>query len=308
MTCGDTLESLLVSEPGPVLLAAPFIKAQIFERILQLIGPTRPVRVITRWRADEVAAGVSDLEVLDIALQRGETEIWLCNSLHAKYYRTGKRRLVGSANLTGRGLGWHHQPNLELLVSVESHSANFECFEETLLRASVPATVELQEMVRTAASALPRAEAEHGEGLHVPVSDWLPATRHPEQLFRAYRGDRGHLTGAAREQTSVDLGWLQPPMGLNEAQFRSTISAALLQAPLVASLLNFGGRPRRFGEVRDFLEQEFAQRGIDRSGTEAWQTCVRWLIHFMPNRVSLSKTNYSEIFQTRPLGSRQDLK
>lgn len=307
MSCGDTLESLLVSEPGPVLLAAPFIKAQVFERVLRLLEPTRAVRVVTRWRADEVAAGVSDLEVLDIALQRGETEIWLCNSLHAKYYRTGKRMLVGSANLTGRGLGWHHQPNLELLVSVEPHSADFDAFENTLLKASVPATVELQEMVRTAASALPRGEVDHGEGIHIPVSDWLPVTRHPEQLFRAYCGKRGQLTRAACEQTSVDLGWLQPPMGLNEVQFCSTIAAALLQAPLVDSLFKFGARPRRFGEVCYFLKNQFAERGIERSSKEAWQTCLRWLLYFAPDRLSASVGNYSEIFHAKPRSSRRDV-
>lgn len=300
MTCGEALEALLREESGPVLLVAPFIKATITQRLLGLVDAHREVRIYTRWRPEEVAAGVSDLEVLDIVSERPTAELWLCPILHAKYYRVGNRVLVGSANLTGRGLGWHVSPNLELLVPVEWQSALFQRFEAALVRAAVPATVELQKLLRTAVEALPASIPDEAPEEMASLEDWLPSTRHPENLYRAYRGDFAQLTAAAREQTRVDLAAIQLPHGLSsEPAFRAAVSASMLQAPLIVELLRFGTVPRRFGEVRSHLQERLSERRGERTSSEAWQTTFRWLLYFLGDRVSASVTNYSEIFHVR---------
>jgi len=158
----------------------------------------------------------------------------------------------------------------------------------------------LQRLVRSAAEALPQAPpaVTSDENSTPPVAQWLPNTRHPEQLFRAYRSDFAQLTASARSQTFLDLQWLRPPSGLRERDFSSAVTASLLQAPLITTILRFGEEPRRFGEVRRLMARLLAANGISRDETEAWQTTLRWLLYFLPNRIEARSRAFSEVFRT----------
>src|SRR5436305_2039515 len=60
---GTALEELVASASQDLVLAAPFIKVRVLDRVLNLTEGTVRVTCITRWRAEEIAAGVSDLDV-----------------------------------------------------------------------------------------------------------------------------------------------------------------------------------------------------------------------------------------------------
>src|SRR3546814_15701150 len=102
-------------------------------RLLGAIPDDIAVTCVTRWRPDEIAAGVSDLEVFDLIRARASGTLLLQPHLHAKLYRTGDRRLLGSANISGRALGWHEPANLEILLaeaglnSSAEHRVGKEC-------------------------------------------------------------------------------------------------------------------------------------------------------------------------------------
>ena len=57
MVEGERLKELLAGARTRVLLCAPFIKAKILETLLSVVRPEVRVRIVTRWRAEEVAAG-----------------------------------------------------------------------------------------------------------------------------------------------------------------------------------------------------------------------------------------------------------
>lgn len=106
MMWGTELSNLCAEANKEVLLAAPFIKVSVLEKLMNKISPDVSLRCITRWFPEEIVAGVSDLEVWSLIQQRSNSSLWLRPDLHAKYYRADQRCLVGSANLTGKALGW----------------------------------------------------------------------------------------------------------------------------------------------------------------------------------------------------------
>lgn len=300
--CGDQLEGLLSGGRGPVLLVAPFIKHKVVCRLFEAIGAGAEVAIYTRWRPEEVAAGVSDLEVFDEARRRPGTRLLLCAELHAKYYRVDGRVLVGSANLTAAALGWAPRSNLELLIASEWPCSAFEAFERELARRSIPASAEIRDCVQRAAAAMP-VVARADDALPAPtvMSDagWLPCTRHPEVLFRAYAGRGDELTSSGQEQTFADLAALDLPPGLPADKFRLLVGSLLIQSPIVVGLDGVLDRPRRFGEIRDFLREWMETEGIDRDPSEAWQTLMRWLLLFLPQRYACETPRHSEIFSRR---------
>src|SRR5688572_5725315 len=134
---GTRLECLCAEARHEILLAAPFTKKDVVARLLEKVPLSVSVRCVTRWRPEEILAGVSDIEVWPLLRDRHLASMWLRTDLHAKYYRVDERCLVGSANLTSMALGWTPHPNLELLVPLEAGDAALRGFEAVMLAGCV---------------------------------------------------------------------------------------------------------------------------------------------------------------------------
>lgn len=174
----QVLEQFVAATTGPMTVVAPYITRQAMVRLLDLIG-IRPLRVYTDWNARAVRSGSTDPRVYgDIVTRKNGSRVLLHSQLHAKLYYTSEGCLVGSANVTARGLGWHVTPNLELLVPVpadhpevtallddlrdQTRLASWDDVDHALLAAKVPAPV-------------PVDESEPVAHLHVPVGQALTA-------------------------------------------------------------------------------------------------------------------------------------
>ena len=100
---GEVLETICRMGSREAVLVAPFIKRGALGRLLAKLPDGVRLLCVTRWRPEEIAAGVSDPDIwLDLQQRAGAT-LRLCPSLHAKYYRVDEACLLGSANLTDTG-------------------------------------------------------------------------------------------------------------------------------------------------------------------------------------------------------------
>jgi len=299
-TWGDILLRSAARARKCAILIAPYIKEHALRHILNAIAADVSVCVVTRWRPDEVASGVSDLTVLDLLDARPGSKLLLFSSLHAKYYRFDGSVLVGSANLTGAALGWSPSPNLELLVETPWPAPELESLESLAIQGSVRATRDIQAAVLLASQAFERVPQEIPSPSTTSAGDvFLPRTRNPEILYRAYASPDPDLTAAATEQTDDDLRALSLPAGLSQEQFRAVVGSLLLQSPVVAFVDEMATSPRRFGEARHLLREHLAQVGVDRDVTETWQTLMRWLTYFLPGRYEVFVPRFSEVFGRR---------
>ena len=311
---GAQLLDLCAGAEHGVLLAAPFVKAPSLRRLLSRASPGVDVTCVTRWRPEEVAVGVSDLEVLEEIERREQGTLLLSPRLHAKYFRADDRCLVGSANLTGRALGWVTPSNVELLIDAPAANPSLLRFERSLLASAHEATPELRAVVQAAAEQI-RADASpfvslpvlsEAAGTSAPENAeeslpeprdfraWIPSLRQPEALYIAYQGSLDQLTTASRQAAASDLTMLDPPPRLSRSAFEAVIGVALLQMPLIALIDEFVLEPRRFGAVRDLIATRKATSS--RAAGSMWQTTMRWLLHFLPGRYVRSVPSHSEVF------------
>lgn len=292
---GDGLLALARRTQAELLLVAPYIKAPTLARVLDAGSPGVAVKVVTRWRIDEIAAGVSDLAVWPLLRDRG-AELWLHPNLHAKYYRGDAVVLIGSANLTDTALGWRPDPNLEILLESPDAGEAHPAFERALWSRVRAVDDALHAAFVRALEAFPPLPPPAAPDLEPEPSfdAWRPQLRFPADLWQAYGGGTDLLTLAAREATAIDLAALAPPPGLDRRQFEAWIGLQLRQHPEMQAIDAFLSQSRRFGEVRDLL----AQRGAA-DGDRAWQSWMRWLLHFLPHDYEMKVANYSEIFRKR---------
>ena len=103
-----------------LLLISPFIKKDALEQLLEgLNGKPSKLIVIARWKRDDLLTGVSDVGVYELVKSYGG-EMFINSDIHLKIYISDyKTVLIGSANLTQKGLGFSEKHNIEGITQIE---------------------------------------------------------------------------------------------------------------------------------------------------------------------------------------------
>ncbi len=289
-----------------VVLVAPFIKAATLDRLLGAVPAAIAVRVFTRWRIEEIAAGVSDLAVLDLVEARPEAELSLCDHLHAKFYLAdGTAALIGSANLTSAALGLSTRSNLEILQPMSLEKGTAALFLTELELHSRPATRLEAEALEAAAEILrakspdapvpPDAQAV----AQAPPPPWFPRFRSPDRLYALATDSDWVLQAAPDEPALHDLLALAPPLQGGEVAFDAYVRDALLASPSIIALEQFLWEPRRFGALTDWLRTIMPTASHEERQI-AGQTLIRWLTYFAAEKFEISVPgSYSEVLRLR---------
>lgn len=266
------IEILVQSAKATTTLVAPFVKKAVFEKLLAVI-PTSVERIdcVTRWAPAEVAAGVSDPEILDIANEDPRVHIALCPSLHAKIYGADDLCLIGSANLTGKATGLAPDANIELLVEVPASHPEVRRVLQELKNIAVPATASMATLVQQQAELL---KHDSTPAPSVPAS-WYPVTRRPESLFAFYCG-RSRFAGAVETGLVQDLALLNVPVGLSETQFTTFVQDRLHEIPELRKLLD--GEHLSNIELQHTLEERASV--AEGQAKRIAENIAAWLKHF----------------------------
>jgi hypothetical protein len=285
------LRQFLASDIGPITIVSPFIKRDALEAAFSLVDADAPVDLFTRWLPIEVAMGVSDLAVFDWARERANARVYLLRELHAKTYLRGTTVAVGSANLTGRGMGWTANPNLELLLTVPGDSPEVLRLLDVLRARSTPATASIRRAIQRAADNIgdrvPLAQlTAAGEQLGGQVSmgqnapGWIPATSEPRRLFDAYSPSGGmSMLLSTQEDAERDLAFLQVPEGYDRERFIGHVRAVFMQSSVFQvadSALEAGNDVQRTLETDLGLSPDEAAQG--------WAILAEWLTYFFRDR------------------------
>ena len=268
-------------------LIAPFVKAEVVERIFAELSQNVRVDMVTRWIPAEVAAGVSDLEVFDLVSARPGARLFLNSMLHAKLYRFDRTYWLGSANLTGKALGWRAPSNVEILRSADGLDEDLRNLERTLLATSMPADARYRDEIRRQVDLLVKSgfdtrplAAEIG-GLS---ASWLPTCPSPEKLWDVYSdpvNTRRRMVESAFEAARADISCLEVGYGLTEVQFYRVMSGALNQMPLVRLIEREAETGLDAGRAVELIAA--AGGAVPYATDEMWEILAAWLQYYFPD-------------------------
>jgi hypothetical protein len=267
----EAISRVLRGATRNVVLVAPFMKAGTLARLLEGIGSGVQVECFTRWRPEEVASGVSDLEVADLIEALPQGRLFLVSNLHGKLYCGDNAAIATSANLTATALGWREPANVELSIPLARSASAIADFEARVRTTSVSATPEIRALVEDAATHLPvhpRAGSKWPDHQEEPLGEpsgrllWMPTTLVPSELFSLYMGRDHHVSRLAADDAYRDLEMLGVPTGLDQAAFRQVVRALLVQHPVLSRL--------RTMALRKSLSFEDAERLLDFAGNQGF--------------------------------------
>lgn len=240
---GERLKALVNSARRRVLLCAPFIKVGVLRTVLSVIGEEVAVRIVTRWRAAEVASGISDLEVFELANERPNTELALLNDLHAKLYLADDDGLAGSANLTATALGWADTSNVELLMAVNRSEPEVARLLRRLEFAD-PATYNIRSAIEAEAEALSVARLDEGQDVSddmeaARIHAWLPSCAAPGKLQAIYEDSQTTaVVEGTRDDGLADLRDLHIPSALSPPKFKEAVRDGLHLMPAFRRIID----------------------------------------------------------------------
>jgi hypothetical protein len=310
---GKGLLDLIGSATERIIIAAPYIKLVSLRRILAAVPSSVTELVcVTRWLPEDIASGACDLEIFDELVGKTGSQLLVHPHLHAKYYSDGRHALVGSANLTGRGLGWHTPSNVELLVGLSLDFPGLVEWEAALFQSAVPATEQLRDQIRAQADEIKRSKPMQpnpdvgNEPEQEPVTAlWIPRCPTPERLWSVYSGrsSEGSMVRSSYEAARSDLDALGTPQGLTENLFDAYVSGILRHMPILVEIDKLAAIGLTDGRAEEFLSGRFREETEEIAVDQAWRIIKRWLVYFFPEEYRL-ETGQEVLIKGRELPRR----
>ena len=285
---GDKASQLVLAAEREVILVAPYIKAGALDRLLSSLGDhVGGLTCVTRWLPEDIAAGVCDLEILEM-IEGRSGGLYVHPHLHAKYYRVDGQCLVGSANLTGRAMGWRNPANIELQVELPFDFPGIREWEGKLLSSTIKATPELRDQIKEEAAQLHDRQRfssipEVGDDQETADAGdtWVPRCPIPDYLWVVYSGvESGGMLQSTLDAANRDLEALQPPKGLSQPLFNAYISGIVKQMPLMLAIDELASNGLSDSEAYVFLENHLGEK-TPYSPRETWGVLKTWLVHFL---------------------------
>ena len=292
---GELVLNVVRAASEDLLIAAPYIKTAALQRVIDSI-PSCSVSLtcVTRWLPEDIAAGVSDLDIFEQISNYPNGKLLIHPHLHAKYYRADQRCLIGSANLTNRGLGWVTPPNVELLVELPANFEGLSEWEEGLLGAAIPATQELRDHIRLESDKLlannarfELPDSKDGGREEQSVSHWVPRCPVPDRLWEVYSGQaHGKMVTRALEAAQMDLAALGVPAGLPKGLFETYVVGILRYMTMFMEIDSLAARALPDNEAHRLLAIHLGGRS-PHPPEEMWRIFKTWLTHFFPEEYRL---------------------
>lgn len=314
---GEKVQKHISCSEKHVDIFSPFITLDVLEHSIRGIQQGVRVSVITRWKLIDFLLGSASLELFDFCSSKGFV-LYINSRLHLKtVVNDYQSLLLGSSNITGRGLGLLQPENYEVLSYISNPSSNFLLFlehikaESSLVTESIVARFqrELDRLELKLFPNLARLDVQDDE-LHAAaknrdffLTSELPMCADIKQLYRIVQNpdlDLDKETLLTSRHDIIKYGLLLRSYE-SEKEFREYLAHQFLSHPFIQALCNFIDRPRRFGEVRAWAQQVCTDVPVPtrRSLSDNVNVLYDWLVILGEKQFVTYRPNHTEFIAPR---------
>lgn len=311
-------ETLLFKLQGAVhyvTLYSPYIKKEVVGRLISNVGSDVKIQMICSWKIEDLAKGVSDIEVYHLLKEEGH-HLFYCPSLHLKTYLfDDKHLLTGSANLTSKGLGICEDTNLETLVEVDPIPNDYAIYLKKILKNSFLITDKIYNQIAEIVSGFSEKndfdptelkELEKNFREVIMEKDYfliseLPMTNSPKELYMEILNINDSSVVKPVVAHDIALYSLGQQEWDNAEAFESYLSGRFFSHPFIVKLCSFIDRPRRFGEFKEWVQTHCTNVPVPsrRELTENVQILYGWLKTLGKDKFEYSRPGHTEILEPK---------
>lgn len=290
---------------------SPFVTVDALKIITGNIKDGVQVNVITRWKIIDFIMGSASLELFDFCSSSGFT-LYINPKLHLKTIANDYHSVMfGSANMTGRGLGLFHPANHEVFTRFKTPPSSYLLFlEQVKIESSLvtPSVVNLfEEEIKTTEhlknfdtsnfSDQDRVLHDKARSRDFFLTSELPMCASLDQLYQVVSNpdidfDLEILSTARHDIVKYSL---LSKSYESELEFREYLTHQFFSHPFIKALCNFIDRPRRFGEVRAWVQSVCTDVPVPRrrSLSDNINVMYKWLVILGEGRFRTFRPNHT---------------
>lgn len=290
-TQSERIQSILAEAINSVYIIAPYIKVEALRLLLNSINPQVHVHCTTRWLSSEVAAGVSDPNIIYLLEKRGNFSLTLVDNLHAKIYISDEKCLAGSVNVTFKGLGETDNKNIEILVETTINEPSITQVLSEIESSERSATKELAESIINLAKSIPVTKNISDESQFILEAEsrnfWFPRSNKPDLAYQFYSKIKDITPSKIADQVLImDIATANISPGLSRDEFYNFIRSKLATIPIAKTILDSRvDITLSFDSVYSFLEVIVNSYFPDHDTRDLWRAFVSWMSHFYSDDV-----------------------
>ncbi|MFE4105847.1 phospholipase D-like domain-containing protein [Almyronema epifaneia] len=313
----ELAKNFAVSANKTIDIFSPFITLSVLKVILSDTRPGVRVSILTRWKISDFLMGSASLELFDYCLSTGWV-LYINPRIHLKtVVRDYHDLLLGSANITGRGLGLLKPENYEVLTYIRNPSSSYLLFLEQIKAESAIVTPLVVARFRETLERLKlkflsdfTGLADEDERLHTEavsrdffLTSELPMCEDISLLYLVVQNPDidldNEILSTARHDIAKYALWKRSYKSENE--FREYLAYQFLTHPFIQALCNFIDRPRRFGEIRAWVQRVCTDVPVPtrRSLSDNVNVLYDWLVILGEEQFITYRPNHTELIAPR---------
>jgi len=297
------LEDRVKSGDELVLIIVPFAKMAALQKLHSPHAGKVKLKVIVRWRLEDLIAGVSDVDIFPY-LKAAGCRLFINSNIHLKLYVYASNVAFNtSGNLTLRGLGYGENGNIEVGNMVSLSSQDWTKIYE-IINTSREVDETLYQRFKNFVEQHPKPPIpEPFPDFFPPAKQYtissLPAAVNPSWLAVFYfNSDPEKFTPEEVRRAAHDLAIFGIPSGLAPSEFNQRLGESFCRTPFVTDFVEFlkAKRSLRFGAVNDWIHQKCEDVPLPYRWEIKENTHIfyDWLVHFIPN-ITWDCPSYSQV-------------
>ena len=298
------LEEQISTGDAVTLILVPFAKLGALHKLHEVQNPNVPLKLVCRWRAEDLLAGVSDIDLFPY-LDRLGSQLYIHPDIHLKLYIFQSNLAFNtSGNLTLSGLGYSPHSNIEVGSMV--HLAVDDWIQiYKVIHNSRRVNADVYDRLKTFLGSQPAVQSFNmyppdifGERKLFTIAS-LPATETPHQFIAFCQNPNNPTVSPEALRQGIhdrDLYGVTPnqPAETLEAH----LGAAFRATPFVSAFVTHlkSERSLRFGEVNDWIHKHCEDVPLPYRWEIKANTRIlyNWLAHFFPE-ITWDRPNHSQV-------------
>jgi hypothetical protein len=297
------LEERIQSNDNIIFILAPFAKLAALQKLKWLNLKKVKIKVVCRWRPEDIVAGASDLEIYHY-LKQSDCELYINSKIHLKLYVFASNTAFNtSGNMTLAGLGYSDSANIEVGNMVSLNTFDWAKIYDVISSSRLVTDDIYQRFKEYSAQhppvsrPLPPIELLPAAKTYTISS--LPATESPKKLTDLYfnHGQRkASLEDIRRAAHDLAIFGISP--GLSSSEFDKLLGDAFSRTPFVIDFLTYLKKAGslRFGAVNDWIHSKCEDVPLPYRWEISENTRIfyDWLVHYYQD-ISWDRPNHSQV-------------
>jgi hypothetical protein len=257
----DNLESLILKAEHDIIIFSPYIKFRALSSLLKNHNSRVPITIITTWKPHDIAFGASDISIYQLC--KGKNfNLLINNKIHLKSILTDNmtNAYVGSANITGKGLGYSPTYNFELGLITSEITIEDKIYFDRIIESSRCVDDEYYRMIQEQCKNLDKPTIE--DNFKEPklnnsnfLITSLPMCDNVENFYSIYsEEDRDSLSEVEIRSEYHDRRLFDIKKKLNKHEFYKQLKISFNDNLFIKTYKEFiGNDEKRFGEITHWL-------------------------------------------------------